>query len=433
MTTWRHWAFSLGLVCVMVMLSTLVTRHFFPYIAFAFAALLAVMIYNRRNRRNQGLAIPYIVTVSLLIEGFLLTGFNLTVRITDIYELAGTPVNDELPFIVQLSMSPVISLVSGVFMLRRLGRGRFFRTRAGRSDVSLVQRMVWQETRYQTRLLFLISLGMSVAEWIYTYFVFTSVSINKPDMFFFVWMPVIVYALSLVYLGFRCISLWAFYSQNDPVMMLNPHRSSIVRFLIVSDDTLYLSRHQLDVKQGMEPYYDTPVRLRAPYTDKFSDTDAMSLFKKYTGIDAGIEVVKFLFDGLGHGLDNSFFHYLCVLASPADVKGSRITISREQVRSISSISDEMKVMLAPFSGRCKGLPHRRGPVDVARRDQATRLRSPSVGRAVGRARAHLHGGYGLEKLRYRRQPPLFDKELSSHLPVVRHKEMECRLHRFALA
>ena len=80
----------------------------------------------------------------------------------------------------------------------------------------------------------------------------------------------------------------------------------------------------LDVKQGMEPYYDTPVRLRAPYTDKFSDTDAMSLFKKYTGIDAGIEVVKFLFDGLGHGLDNSFFHYLCVLASPADVKGSRI-------------------------------------------------------------------------------------------------------------
>lgn len=324
MTTWRHWAFSLGLVCVMVMLSTFVSRHFFPYIAFAFAALLAVMIYNRRNRHNQGLAIPYIVTVSLLIEGFLLTGFNLTVKITDIYELAGTPVNDELPFIVQLSMSPVIALVSGVFMLRRLGRGRFFRTRAGRSDVSLVQRMVWQETRYQTRLLFLISIGMSVAEWIYTFFVFTSVSINKPDMFFFVWLPVIVYALSLVYLGFRCVSLWAFYSQNDTVKMLNPNRSSVVRFLIVSDDSLYLSRHKLDVKHGMESYFDTPVRLSMPYTDKYSGTDALSLFKKYTGIDAGIEVVKFLFDGFGHGLDNSFFHYLCVLSSPADVKGTRI-------------------------------------------------------------------------------------------------------------
>lgn len=352
MTTWRHWAFSLGLVCVMIVLSLTVSRHFFPYIAFSFAAILGVMIYNRRNRTNQGLAIPYIVTVSFIIEAVLLSGFNLTVRITDVYELAGKPVNDELPFIVQLSMSPVLAFVSGVFMLRRLGPGRFFRTRTGRSDVSLVQRMVWQETRYQTRLLFLISLGMSVAAWIYTYFSFTSISINKPDRFFFVWMPIIVYALSLVSLGFRCVSLWAFYSQNDPVMLLNPHRSTIVRYLIVSDDNLYLNRHRLEVKQGMESYYDTPVRMRVPYSENISDSEALDLFKRYTGIEAGIEVVKFLFDGFGHNLDNSVFHFLCVLKSPLAVDRSRIDdgewLTFDQIRNLDhrhSLSAELSAEL----------------------------------------------------------------------------------------
>lgn len=324
MATWRHWAVSLGLVYVMLVLSPMVPRHFFPYISFAFAAMTGLMIYQRRNRYNQGLAIPYIVTVTLLIEGLLLTGFNVTVKITDIYELAGKPVNDELPFIVQLSLSPVMAIVSGVFLMRRLGRGRFFRTRAGRSDVSLVQRMVWQETRYQTRLLFILSVAQTVAAWIYTVNSFTSVSINKPDMFFFVWAPVIVYVLSLLYLGFRCVSLWAFYIQNDPVMLLNPHRSSIVRFLIVSGDSLYLSRRSLEVKQGMESYYDTPVRVRAQYTRSMTDLEALSLFYQYSGVELTADRMKFLFDGQGHDSDNSVFHYLCVLDSPDAVRGTRI-------------------------------------------------------------------------------------------------------------
>lgn len=322
--TWRNWTVSLGFVCLMILLSPYVSRHFFPCIPIAFAAMLGVMIYHRRNLTNQGLAIPYIVTVSLLIEGILLTGFNLTVRITDVYELAGKPVNDELPFIVQLTISPVLVLVSGLFMLRRLGHGRYFRTGSGRSDVSLVQRMVWQETRYQTRLMFLLALGMSAAVWCYTVFRFSSASINRPDMFFFVWMPLIVYILSLVYLGFRCFSLWAFYTQNDPAMMMSSHRSSIVRFLIVSGDSIYLSEHSLDVKQCSESYYDTPVRLRQPLAEHFSDKDARAMLMAYTGIASGIVEVKYMFDGLGHSCDSRIFRFLSVLSSPDDVDGSRI-------------------------------------------------------------------------------------------------------------
>lgn len=325
MATWRHWAISMGLVCIMIVLSMLVTRQFLPCITFAFAGMLALLIYQYRDSHNKGLAIPFIVCVSLIIEGILLVSFNLTVRITDMYELAGKPVNDELPYIVQLSLTPVMAFVSGVFMLRRLGRGRFFRTRSGRSDVSIVQRMVWQETRYQARMLFMISIGVMIISWGYTYYSFSSMSINKPDRFFFVWLPVIVYFLSLLYLGFRCLSLWAFYSQNDPVMMLNPHRSSIVRYLIVSGNRLYLTKRRLEVKHSMELYFDTPVRLRTQFSDSYSVPKALELFNSYTGIDEKhIESLKFLFNGMGFDTDNNIFHFLCVLDSEDAVNDTRL-------------------------------------------------------------------------------------------------------------
>ncbi|MDE6403363.1 MAG: hypothetical protein K2K86_06115 [Muribaculaceae bacterium] len=325
MATWRHWTFSLGLVCVLVVLSPWVSRHFFPYMTLGFSALLGMLIYNRRNRVNQGLAVPFIVCATLLFEGLLLMGFNLTVRITDIYELAGKPVNDELPFIVQLTLSPIMAVVSGLFLLRKLGRGRFFRTRIGSSDVSLIQRMVWQESRYQTRMLFIINVVLSVAEWYYTYFSFTSISINKPDMFFFVWLPVIVFVLSLIYLGFRCISLWAFYIQNDPGNMVSPHRSTILRYLIVADDNLYVKTLQLDVKQGMESYIDTPVRVRTHYSDNVTVGEAKDMFERYTGIASGfIKTLKYLFVGIGHGSDSNIMHFLCVLNDAAAVDDSRI-------------------------------------------------------------------------------------------------------------
>ncbi len=324
MATWRHWTVSVGLVSLLVMLSPVVSRHFLPYVAFSFAAMLAVMIYNRRNRSNQGLAIPYIVAVSLVIVGLLMTAFNITVHITDIYELAGEPVNDELPYIVVLSVSPVMAFVSGLFILRRLGHGRFFRTGTGRSDVSLVQRMVWQETRYQTRLLFYLSLSVAVAAWCYTFFSFTSVSLNKPDRFFFIWMPVIVYALSLMYLGFRCFSLWAFYSQNDPEMLVSPHRSTIMRYIIIAGDSLYLVSRQLDIVRGMDPFYDTPVRLRVPYAIEVDIENARQRFMEYTGILKGIKTLRYLFDGLGHSMDSNMFHYLCVLDDRELVTESRI-------------------------------------------------------------------------------------------------------------
>lgn len=320
--TWRQWAFSLGLITILVAVSTFVSCRLVPYISFAFAFILAIRVFNDRAKPNQGLALPSISAITLFLVGIILLGINLTDRITGIYELAGHPVNDELPSIVQLVIAPVLATVSSLFIIKRLGRGRFYRTTSGRSDVGLVQRIVWQETRYQTRLLGWISTIIAVADWIYCIYSFSSVSLNKPDRFFFVWLPIAVYFLSLVYLGFRCFSLWVLYSQTDTNSPIQ-HGSTIVRFLIVSGNSLYLTSRRFEVKHHECEYFDTPVRLKIGNTQNPSNSHVRRLFSEFTGIE-NPTAVKFLFSSMGLNLENTIEHFICDLESQSMTDDSRI-------------------------------------------------------------------------------------------------------------
>lgn len=346
--TWRNWLISIGLLLMVVLLSPIVSRNIMPLIAIGAAGFLAIYIYRRHNRRNQGLAVPYIMALTLFVAAALMTIMNLTVKITDVYEIAGKTVNDELPFIVQLMLSPILSVCSGVFLLRRLGRRKYFRTHTGRSDVSIMQRLVWQESRYQVRLLFTFSTILAVVEWGYCYFYFITANLNHPDRFFFVWLPVIVYVLSVIYLSFHCASLHALYSQSDMARLVNPSKHTILRYLIVNQDNILLSKKHIKVKQGEAVYFDTPVRAQRPFQTDFSDIEACNIFKENSGI-TGETIIRFLFQGFGLTNDNNIRHYLCYLPLRTEVDDSRISDGRwctmESVRQL----DRMHLLSAELS------------------------------------------------------------------------------------
>lgn len=323
-STWTNWTVSVGLVCVLVGLSPYVSRLLLPYVAYALGIIPLIMLWYRRQRHNRSTALLWIAAITLLLSGTGLTALNLTASITDVYQVTGKPVNENLPYVVQLMLSPIIAALSGAFLVRRLGHGRFFRTSCGRVDVPPVQRMVWQETRYQVRLLFIITTILAVVTWFYCFKHFVTASFNSSDLFFFVWMPVVVYILSVIYLWFRCVSLWAFYIQTDTTKLLHGERMSIIRFLIVADNSLYLTRHQIKVKQDEAVYFDTPVRitLKDNPTKRIPDAEARRLFVGKTGLEP--RSLRFLFKCVGLDRENTVFHFLCDLDSTHAIASSRI-------------------------------------------------------------------------------------------------------------
>ncbi|MDE6831336.1 MAG: hypothetical protein K2J07_01195, partial [Muribaculaceae bacterium] len=338
--TWRNWAVCIGLMMGIVLLSPVIERRLMPMVAAGVAGFLAIFVYKRRHRINQALAIPYITMLTLGISALLFLGMNLTASITDVYEFANKPVNHDLPFIVQLILAPVATIVSGIFLLRRLGNHRFFRSHNGRSDVSHVQRIVWQEARYHVKLLFFLSLLLTVTEWCYCYFYFITANLNRPDMFFFVWLPVSLYVLSIVMCGIHCMSLSAFYGQSDVAKLIGTSRTTILRYLLVDADKMYLTRNVIKVKHGEAIYFDTPVRAVRPYMETVTEGEARAIFAENSGI-TGDYMIKFLFDGLGFSDDNSILHYLCVPASKEEVSDSRIEggvwLSVDEVRELNRI------------------------------------------------------------------------------------------------
>lgn len=338
LATWRNWFLCIGLILVVVLLSPVIERRLMPLVAAAAAGFLAIFVYRRRRRHNQSLSIPYITMLTLGISSVLFLGMNLTASITDVYEFANKPVNDDLPFIVQLILAPVAAATSGIFMLRRLGKNKFFSSHNGRRDVSHVQRIVWQESRYQVRLLFLLSCLLTVTEWSYCYFHFITANLNRPDMFFFVWLPVSLYAISIVLCGIHCASLWTFYNQTDVAKIIGTDRTTILRYLLVNADKVYLTRNVIRVKQGEAIYFDTPVRAVRPYMNTVTEGEARRIFAENSGM-TGQYLIKFLFDGLGFSSDNSIRHYLCVPASMKEIDDSRIEggmwLSVDEVRELN--------------------------------------------------------------------------------------------------
>lgn len=322
-SSWRHWALSIGWILIIILLSPIIDRGMMPVIAMAGAGFLALYLQSRHNRRFQGLAVIYITAITLAGAAVLMLVMNLTAGITDVYELANKPVNHDLPFIVQLVLAPITTVASGIFLMRRLGNKKYFRTPSGRSDVSLVQRLIWQESRYQVKLLFILSAILSVIEWGYCYFHFITTDLNRPDMFFFVWLPVALYVLSVVYMGFHCVSLWAFYNQNDLAKLVGPQHSTILRYLIVNDNKVYLSRCHIKVKQGEAVYFDTPVRAVRTQSLNVSDREATTIFIENSGIETPV-LVKFLFEGFVLNTDNNIRHYICYPSDPASIEKSRI-------------------------------------------------------------------------------------------------------------
>lgn len=321
--SWRNWAISVGLVYVLVVVSPWLSRMVVPYIAFGMSLVAFGYCFMRHRERYQALAVPYICAITLLLAGVIMTALNLIDSITDLYELAGKQVNKELPFIVQLFVSPLFAITSGIYLLHRIKTHNSYRTATGRSVSNVMQRLVWQESRYQVRFLFIMATVIAVVEWAYCFTGFVTASFNDTDMFFFVWLPVIVFVLSLGTIGVRCISLWAYYSQRGAATMINRDTVSVVRYIIISDDTVYLKEHTIDIKHERVKYYDTALRVRHEFINTISDSDAMQLFTKYTGIEE-VKGIKFLYKDDDVALGSNIFHFLIVLNTKEEIDDSRI-------------------------------------------------------------------------------------------------------------
>lgn len=324
---WRNWTVATGFLAVLDFVSPLISQAWLAPVCIVMYFALQGVRSAMNSQRVPVCSRLYkeVSVIILIITGVVILRYFFGGDAGEL-ELTGQPVNVNGPIIGILVSGPVTAVVTLIFLLRKkeplvcqLCHLRYGNVVKNGFIGVLYQR----EWRYQTRVLFMISLFLSVVEWAYYLIHYINVNLNRADYFFFVWLPLSLYVISLIYIGWRYYSLWVFYCQNDEGHMVENPSSTTVRFMVICRDRILLdirpTDKQFDNGQVIKRF-DTPASVTLPYQERMDLGRATELFRQISGITGG--EVRTMYDSPDNVTYRNIFHYFAFLDSREDVVDS---------------------------------------------------------------------------------------------------------------
>ncbi len=301
---WLNWVIAFGSLTLPMVLSMFVPSLWVPI-----AILIEVYVLASLRRGGVvgilgncsvllGIAVRTLAVAAIVMFGILLLCTDWVIPTQYQIELY----NAEIPFVVCLVIFPIsavfctISLTTGLDSHTCRTCQRLHGFYAGdRLDATFY----FREARYQTIILLCISVVMGALEYAYFFTAYININLSKPDHFFFSFMPLALYIISVVVMRGRYITL----GQLMEMMVAGTSIDTVntlVRFLVFDRDNLLLT---LDGNQR----WDTPAKGRVPHTNRMSPRQASDLFQDITGYEKF--ELKYCYTNDAFGVGTNTIHF----------------------------------------------------------------------------------------------------------------------------
>lgn len=301
---WRNWTICYGAITLPLLLSLFIPLAWLP-----FTTLLEVYLMASMRRSDilspvsacsvlTGIAIRvlFIASVIMIVINIMCTDWLIpTVWRLRVY-------NSEIPFVVCLIISPLTVLFCVLSLLFGIGdtSSRNYQRRNGfHAGDSVAATLYHRESRYQTTLLLCLSAVMGGVEYFYYFARYINANFNDPDRFFFIYMPIVVYLLSVVILHARYQSV-TILCEALVNAQGGRHQGTIVRYLIFKDDDLLLHR-------DTDGIWDTPAESRIERKSAMGEHEARLLFAELSGIE-NFEL-RYCFTNRAFAAESNMMHY----------------------------------------------------------------------------------------------------------------------------
>lgn len=323
---WLNWIVAFGALCIPNIVSVYTPAIVVPVITFILAGLLA--LYNNSSLRSRSAVCPLIPAIairSLTMSGFImvLILISYTRGIVDHF-FESELLNRQIPFLTVLIISPVTLFNA---LLAHMRGDRYHTCRecmailGTTAERGFIGSLFSQESRYQRYFLIAVSAVLSLVSWGYYATFYINVNINVPDKFFLGWVPVILYLISVVYLATRYFTIWAYYYQTVEQDQHTLNATTSIRFIIVSGDNVFLSRHdEFSDIPGISGF-DTPAVLTLNYRHEFTNERARTIFTDISQIPADDFDLRFMYYSEDSTGSHNIFHYICSLHDPSLATG----------------------------------------------------------------------------------------------------------------
>lgn len=343
---WLNWVMVAGAISLLVILSLWLPPAAMPVLAIVFQIGFFMQVRaNRRKKMPSCYILPFLATriffwtAVVMVAVLYLYSRHLIENIFD-----GDTINAEIPFITVLIIGPVAVAVT-LFAVARGGRLRFCRDCKIRNgfpaERGFLGNLFSQEGTYQTRMLLNVSALVTLVGWVYYFLAYVNVNLNEPDRLVFFWTPLTLFIITIVVMAVRYLGLCNYYEQHFEGSGQQMRRSTMLRYIIIADNTIVLRKPQSDPDMDMgftASCYDTPASLVIPHRQSIPDDEAHTLFKEIMDVDADIRPMYVTDNG---NADCNIFHYLCFLSeeSAATLAAKRPDLEFATIYHISRLID----------------------------------------------------------------------------------------------
>lgn len=310
---WRNWAVAYGAIILPILIAAFAPKIWVPFVCLAESYLLiSLMRSDLDSVVSRCSLVIFLASRVLLLTSAIM--FVVVILCTD--WLVPTVIhldlyNSEIPFITCLVEFPAAVVMCSCTLYLGYGK-RHCRECQRRNGYyagdSIVATLYYRESKYQVAVLLILSLMLGAVEYWYYFARYINSDLNAPDRFFFNYMPVAMYVLSLVFMAGRYASM------RRLLLALEESRpgavnSTVVRYLIFNNDDLLLH-------QGTEGLWDTPAEAVIARAASIGDPQASLLLTELTGI-ANFRL-RYCFTNDGFAIGSNVIHYAAFIDGSPD-------------------------------------------------------------------------------------------------------------------
>ncbi|MDE6300513.1 MAG: hypothetical protein K2M19_02200 [Muribaculaceae bacterium] len=242
---WAVWAVSGGALALVLVFAMFIPKVWLPLVVFVIGyALSLIANYMKHGVLSRCTAIVRVVKLTMYWTALIMLAINTTRMFYSLDNFfVWSPTNPDIPFITCLILFPVLTILSVYVMVRGYSSPIFQIAEDTVTGNGVMASISESETRYQVQLLLIIGVCMSAVDWWYFFTYYYNVNMNTPDRFFFNYMPIGMYLISLFF-------VWSRYRNMGFVLgpvTMNPHELGLeVRYLVLFDGQLLLQVNEFE-------------------------------------------------------------------------------------------------------------------------------------------------------------------------------------------
>lgn len=314
---WLNWVAAYGAITLPPVVALFVPKLWIPFICLAEVYLLIAMMRSDISSGISSCSLPVRMASRILL---LMAAAMFVVLILCTDWLVPTVIhlklyNTELPFITSLILYPATVIICALTLFlpgaREACRANQRRNGYYAGD-NIVATMYYSESKYQVLLIAVLAIILGCVEYWYYFTRYINTDMNAPDRFFFNYLPLLVYILSLFFMGGRYASMRTMYSDMESKMG-HPNQS-LVRFLIFCDEYLVLAH-------GDDGRWDTPAEKWIERCRSINQHQAQLILASKTEIhDAQL---RYLFTNTGFVTGSNIIHYAVFIDSVENLPTDR--------------------------------------------------------------------------------------------------------------